>query len=161
MQELKIQYILERLNKELRRFIDTIGDVPYTALPSEKPEIICFAGKIKELTGYDVNEILADREHWTNIIHPEDRERVFTALGRCKDSGVPFEIEYRIIHKDGSLRYVLDKGEPVFNDKGEITQVEGIISAIGQSGRIENIPVLEMSRVTVSDNSSLGALQKI
>ena len=161
MQEAKIQYVLERLNKELHRFIDTIGDIPYIALPSEKPEVICFAGKVKELTGYDANEILADRKHWADMIHPDDQERVFAAFSRCKDSGTPFEIEYQIIHKDGSLRYVLDKGEPVFNNKGEITQVEGIISAIGQSERTENIPVAKISKVAVFNDSNLGALQKI
>jgi two-component system sensor histidine kinase/response regulator len=161
MQEAQIQYVLKRLNKELHRFIDTIGDIPYIALPSEKPEIICFDGKIKELSGYDANEILADREHWRNMIHVDDQERVLAAFSRCKDRGTSFEIEYRIIHKDGSLRYVLDKGEPVFNDKGEVTQVEGIITAIGQSEKIENIPITEMSKVTAFNNRKLCALQKI
>jgi len=161
MQEPKIQYVLERLSKELYRFIDTVGDVPYIASPSENPEIICFAGKIEELTGYDANEILADRQHWANIIHPDDREQVFAALDRCKDSGTSFEVEYRIIHKDGTLRYVMDKGEPVFNNKGEINQVEGIISAIGSSETTENIPISETPKVTMFSNGNLGILQKI
>jgi PAS domain S-box-containing protein len=160
MQETNIRYVLERLCEELYRFIDPVGDVPYIALPSEKPEVICFAGKIRELTGYDANEILTDREHWANIIHPHDRERAFAAFSRCKDSGASFEIEYRIIHKDGSLRYVLDKGEPVFNDKGEITQVEGIISAIGRSERTENIPISEILKATAFNHRNSGALQK-
>ena len=69
MNETKIQTVLSHLSEELHRFIDTIGVIPYVALPSERPEIICFSGKIKQLTGYDVNEILADREHWENMIH--------------------------------------------------------------------------------------------
>ncbi len=161
MQKSKIQFVLERLSKELHRFIDTVGDVPYIALPSEKPDIICFAGKIKELSGYDVNEILADREHWEKMIHPDDCEQVFAAFAGCKNEGTPFNIEYRIVRKDGSLRYVLDKGEPVFNDKGEITQVEGIISAIGWSERTENIPVAEVSNVAVFNDGNLGVLQKV
>jgi PAS domain S-box-containing protein len=161
MNEAKIQTVLSHLSRELHQFINTIGEIPYVALPLEKPEIICFSGKIKELTGYDANEILADREHWADMIHPDDQEWVFAAFSRCKDGGTPFEIEYRIIHKDGSLRYVLDKGEPVFNNKGEITQVEGIISAIGQSEGTENIPVVEISKVAVFNNSNLGALQKV
>jgi len=59
MKEERYQSVLALLDERLRRFIDTIGDVPYIALPAEKPEIICFAGKIKELSGYDANEILA------------------------------------------------------------------------------------------------------
>ncbi len=155
MQKAKIQYVLERLSEELRRFIDTIGDVPYVALPSEKPEIICFSGKIKELTGYDANEILADGQHWANMIHPEDLVRVFDAFNRCKNEGTPFEIKYRLIHKDGSLRYVVDKGEPVFNNKLEITQIEGIITAIGQSCKAENTPLSEITKVTKFGDVSL------
>jgi len=161
MQEAKIQYVLERLSEELRRFIDTIGDVPYVALPSEKPEIICFSGKIKELTGYDANEVLADREQWANIIHLDDQERVFAAFSKCKNCGAPFEIEYRIIHKDGSLRYVLDKGEPVFNDEGQITQVEGLITPLGESGEPADIPLLEVKELTSRSNVNLNNFQKV
>jgi PAS domain S-box-containing protein len=161
MQEAKIQYVLHRLDKELRQLIDTIGDIPYVALPSENPKIICFAGKIKKLSGYDANEILAGRQHWANIIHPDDQERVFDAFAQCKNEGTCFEIEYRIIHKNGTLCYVVDKGEPAFNNKSEITQVEGIINAIGRSEISENIPVVEITKVMASDNYGLGALQKI
>lgn len=161
MQEAKIQHVLRQLNKELHRFIDIIGDVPYIALPLEKPEIICFAGKIKELTGYDANEILADRDHWANMIHPADRERVYAAFSRCKGGGVSFEIEYRIIHKDGSLHYVLDKGEPVFNDKGEIAQIEGIIGDLGEYKEAENMQLSEISETTECSDVDLRVLQKI
>jgi len=156
MKEERYQSVLALLDERLRRFIDTIGDVPYIALPAERPEIICFAGTIKELSGYDVNEILADRQHWANMIHPDDQERVFDVFGECKNSGTAFEIEYRIIHKDGTLRYVVDKGEPVFNGKGEITQIEGIITAIGQSNKAESIPLAEITKVTKFGDVSLS-----
>jgi len=161
MQNAKIQYVLERLSKELLRFIDTIGEIPYVALPSEKPEVICFAGKITELTGYDANEILADREHWEKMIHPDDCERVFAAFARCKNEGMPFNIEYRIVHKDYSVRYVNDKGEPVFDDRGEITQIEGTITPLGAITKTENIPLLEFERTTTSNNVNSNCFQNV
>ena len=148
MQESKIQYVLDRLDKELHRFIDTIGDIPYVAMPSEKPEIICFAGKVKDLSGYDANEILADREHWANMIHPDDQKFVFDAFAQCKNEGTSFYIEYRIVHKNGSLRYVSDKGEAVFNNKGQVIQIEGMITPLGESREPEGIPLLEIKQVT-------------
>lgn len=158
MQETEIQTVLSHLSRELYRFIDTVGDIPYIALPSEKPEIICFSGKIKELSGYDANEILANREHWANMIHPDDKERIFAAFNKCKNEGEPFEIEYRIVHKDGSLRYVIDKGEPVFNNKGEITQIEGLITPIGQGRKTESIPLSEITKVTKVGNVNLSVV---
>jgi len=161
MQEERYQAILALLDERLHRFIDTIGDVPYVALPSERPDIICFAGKIKELSGYDTNEILVDREHWVNLIYPADQEQVFAAFNKCKNEGAPFEIKYRIIHKDGSVRYVTDKGEPVFNDKGEIIQIEGVITAIGESRKIEDILLSEIMEVTKSKNVNSSVFQKV
>ena len=161
MQEKKYQSLLTLLDERLHRFIDTIGDVPYVALPSEKPEIICFAGRIEELTGYDANEILVDREHWLNLIDPQDREQVFAAFDKCKNEGEPFEIKYRIVHKDGSLRYVIDRGEPVFNNKGDITQIEGMIIPIGQSSKLGNIPLSEITQVTKFGNVNSSVFQKV
>ena len=161
MQEKRYQPILALLDEGLHRFIDTIDDIPYVALPSEKPEIICFAGKIKELTGYDANELLANREHWANMIHPDDQEQVFAAFNKCKNEGAPFEIQYRIVHEDGSLRYVIDKGEPVSNSRGEITQIEGVITAIGQSSKAENIPLLEITQVTRFSNVNSSVFKQV
>lgn len=139
MQEMENQSIPAVLDEGLHRFIDTIGEVPYIALPPEQPQIICFAGKVKALSGYDADDILTDRELWIDMIHPDDQERVFAAFGRCRNEGTQFEIEYRIVHKDGSLRYVCDKGEPVFGDSGEITQIEGVITPIGECGKSMNV----------------------
>jgi PAS domain S-box-containing protein len=161
MQEAEIQYVLKRLYEELNQFVETVREIPYVALPSERREIICFAQKIKELSGYDADEILADREYWANLIHPDDRERVFAAYTECKNLGVSFEVEYRIIHKDGSLRCVMDKGKPVFNDRGDIIHIEGAIILVGQSEKAKKTSALDILNVTVFNNDNLYALRKV
>ena len=154
MQESKIQYVLEQLKKELHRFINTLGEVPYVALPSEKPDIVCFCAKVKKLCGYDADDILADRQLWGKMIHPDDCGRVLAAFVRCKNKGMSFNIGYRIVHKDGSVRYVNDKGEPVFDDRGEITQIEGTITPLGEITKTENIPLLEFKKAKTSNVDS-------
>lgn len=140
MQEEKNESELTPLDKELHRLIDTVPEVPYSAFPLERPQFFFIAGRnVEKLTGYSAAEIYANKELWTNMIHPDDREQVFAAFAKCKSKGVGFEIEYRITHKDGSVRYVIDKGEPVFNDKGEITQIEGIITDVSKQKQVEDI----------------------
>jgi PAS domain S-box-containing protein len=160
MNEVKIQTVLSHSNKELNRFIDTIGEIPYVAMPSEKPEIICFSWKIKELTGYDVNKNLYDREHWANMIHPDDQELVFDAFAQCRNEGTSFYIEYRIVHKNGSLRYVSDKGEPVLNNKGQVIQIEGIITPLGENREPGGILLSEINQETNSYVNS-NNIQKV
>ena len=139
MQEKKDQPVLTLLDEELDQLIGSVTEVPYSALPSERPQIFFIAGRsVEVLTGYSAAEIYADRQLWINILHPADRERVFAAFAQCKNEGAPFEIEYRIIHKDHSLRHVIDKGGPVFNDKGQIMEIEGIITDVSEQKQAEN-----------------------
>jgi PAS domain S-box-containing protein len=159
MQEQKNQYDLA--DKELRRLLDSIVVIPYSALPLEQPQIICFARRIEELTGYTADEILANRQLWMSVVYPADRDRVFAAFTRCKNLGIPFEIEYRIIHKDGSLRYVIDEGEPVFNDKGQVTEIEGIITDVGESKKARICVCQRNPEATRLNNVNSDVFQKI
>ncbi len=138
MHEQSNQDDLSFVAEELHQLFDSIPEVAYSTPPSDRPETICFARRIEVLTGYASDEILADKQLWINMIHPADRERVFAAFRQCKDRGTPFEIEYRVIRKDGSVRYVVDEGEPVFDDEGRIIRIEGIITDMTECNKVEN-----------------------
>jgi len=161
MQEWKDQPMLALLDEELHQLIGVVSEIPYSALPLERPEVICFARRVEELTGYTADQILADRRLWMNIIHPDDRDRVFAALARCKDMGIPFEIEYRIIYKSGLLHYVIDKGEPVFNDKGQVTQIDGTLIDIGEYQKAKICVCQKNPKVTKSKIVNSSIFQKV
>jgi len=161
MQEWKDQPMLALLDEELHQLIGAVCEIPYSASPLERPEVICFARRIEELTGYTADQILADRRLWMNIIHPDDRDRVFAALARCKDRGILFEIEYRIIHKSGLLHYVIDKGEPVFNDEGQVTQIDGTITDIGEYQKARICLCQRNPEVTKLNNVNSSIFHKV
>jgi len=161
MQEQENQYELTLLDEELHRLIGAVPQIPYSALPSEQPEIICFAEKIETLSGYSADQILADRQLWVKMIYTADRDRVFAALTKCRNHGIPFEIEYRIIHKDGSLHYVIDEGEPVFDDKGRIIRIEGIITDVSEYRKARICVCQKNPEVTKFNNVNSSVFQKI
>lgn len=150
-------------DKKLLQLLDVvIAGVPYSTPPLERPEIVCFARRVEELTGYTAEEILADRQLWINMIFPADRKRVFAAFAKCGKCGIPFEINYRIIHKDGSEYHVIDEGEPIFDDKGRITRIEGMITAVGEYKGVsisDGRKIQEIAEFNSSVNSSF--LQRI
>jgi PAS domain S-box-containing protein len=56
-------------------------------------------------------------EVWQRSVHPEDLARVMQALEKHLDGQTPlFEVEYRVQHTDGSVRWVLDRGQVVERD---------------------------------------------
>jgi hypothetical protein len=65
MQEAEIkQDVLKRLHKKLTQFVKALCEITYLSLLWEQPEIICFAEEIKELSGYNADETLADIEEF-------------------------------------------------------------------------------------------------
>jgi PAS domain S-box-containing protein len=53
-------------------------------------------------------------------IHPDDRERVLAAARRALDEGVPYDIEYRMVAPDGTVRWVEGKGRVEYHERKPI-----------------------------------------
>src|SRR3990170_6437549 len=62
-------------------------------------------------------------ETFLNCIHPEDREFVNKSLNDALNNKKPNEIEFRILHKDGSVRIVQKKCVPRLNDDGKVIRM--------------------------------------
>ena len=72
----------------------------------------------KRITGYDADEFLADPDLADHIIHPDDKSSVVNHRHDIGAKGVSGEIEFRIIRRDGSYRWVSHICQPVFDEHG-------------------------------------------
>ncbi len=73
----------------------------------------------KSMIGYEDHEIAHDIAEWESRLHPDDRARALAALRSCTEGGeTSYEVEYRFRHKDGSYRWILDRGVAVRNAAG-------------------------------------------
>ena len=73
-----------------------------------------FSPRWKEMLGYEDHELESGFETWRDLIHPEDLERVMTAMEEYLDGRVAhYELEHRLRHKDGSYRWILTRGASV------------------------------------------------
>ncbi|MDM8520428.1 PAS domain-containing protein [Anaerolineales bacterium HSG6] len=77
-------------------------------------------------------------ETLTEIIHPDDREIHNTAVAQTIETGSEkFQINYRIILSDGSIRYLQTQGESEFDEQGNITGLQGIVLDLTREKRIK------------------------
>lgn len=83
---------------------------------------------VETLTGYPAGEFTATppRRAFRDLIHPEDLPRVEREVQAAFAAGTPYETEYRIRHRDGTLRWVYDKGQAAPAPGGEGLLVEGV-----------------------------------
>jgi PAS domain S-box-containing protein len=65
----------------------------------------------KTLLGYEPDEIVDTLEGWSRILHPDDRPTVLAQLENHINGVTPmYEAEYRVFHKDGSVRWFVSRG---------------------------------------------------
>ncbi|MHC5597924.1 MAG: AAA family ATPase [Nostoc sp.] len=60
-------------------------------------------------------------------LHPDDRGLLAESLSRAINEGVEHNLEYRIIHDDGSIRYASCRGKAFFNEAGKATHMSGVV----------------------------------
>jgi PAS domain S-box-containing protein len=65
-----------------------------------------------------------DPRSFVAAIHPEDRPVVVEAIERNRERG--FEVEYRVVRPDGSIRWIWDRGFPIKDHAARVYRVAGI-----------------------------------
>jgi diguanylate cyclase (GGDEF)-like protein/PAS domain S-box-containing protein len=85
----------------------------------------------QRVTGYAPAElVLNGRVSYEEITHPEDRARVRAAIQAAIAERRRFDVEYRIRHADGSVRWVWERGIAVRDTADRVVALEGIVEDV-------------------------------
>jgi diguanylate cyclase (GGDEF)-like protein/PAS domain S-box-containing protein len=76
-----------------------------------------------------VAQITANPRAWLEHIHPDDVERVRSAVAEKTLQG-QFDEEYRILRADGTVRWIRDRAFPVRDAQGRIYRVVGTVEDV-------------------------------
>jgi PAS domain S-box-containing protein len=82
---------------------------------------------------YEYSGISLERcagESWTDMLHPDDRERTQMRWTEAVKTSLPFEIEYRFRRKDGQYRWHLSRAIPIRNSHGQALKWIGTLTDI-------------------------------
>ncbi len=85
-----------------------------------------FSIKWKRAFGYTEEEIGSNFEAWKSLIHPDDCESSVQKIKEYMVSGEGiYENTYRLRCKDGSYRWILSRGQAVWDDQGRAIRIAG------------------------------------
>ena len=73
-----------------------------------------------DLTGFRPAEAMADPSLFTDLVHPDDRARFYETIEASKASLEPFEVDLRIVSRDGAQKWVRGISRPCRADDGAI-----------------------------------------
>jgi PAS domain S-box-containing protein len=88
--------------------------------------------------GYTAEEFLNGLTNFASIMHPDDLERVDREVQSYSANGIDrFQQEYRIITKDGQVRWIDDRTVAERNADGQVTRYQGIVVDITHRKLVE------------------------
>jgi len=112
------------------------------------------------LTGYRPEDLVGNRlVSCEQLTHPEDRVAVRDAIMAAVIDGSRYRIEYRILCKDGSQKWVLERGAGVIDERGERV-LEGFVEDVTeQVSSQRQIAEAELRYRSIFENSVIGMFQ--
>ncbi len=119
---------LSESQRALSTMMDNIPGMAYRSrnVPSWTMEFVstgCY-----ELTGYQAEELVEDRViSFADLIHPEDRQVGWDQVQAALAADKPFQLNYRILTRDGTEKWVWEQGVGVRGADGEVVALEGLV----------------------------------
>lgn len=148
---IQAEELLKENEKKLKSFSYNVpgmiysGNKDWSVRAISNSEMVC---------GYSSEEFLDNKINWTDLIHPDDREMVY-------DQGDDFLIkptsivqEYRILTKQGLVRYVSDHKTSRFSQSMIFDGVDGIVFDITKRKESELELIKAKIRAEINESNS-------
>ena len=128
---------LRESEERYRQIAESIDQVFWvTALHPERAQYVSPA--FEKIWGFPPAKLYRNARAWTDCIVPSDRARVVAAFDACVRGETPhFHAEFRILRPDGSIRWVLDNGVPIRNERGQVYRISGITKDVTERKQAE------------------------
>lgn len=100
---------------------------------------VYYSPRWKTMLGFGENEIGDSAQEWHGRLHPDEREQFRARLINYFKRLTPhFEIEHRMLTRDGSYRWMLTRGLALYDDKGRAYRMAGSQTDITERKRTED-----------------------
>ena len=154
----------ERTAKELReneaRFRQFSEEMPYIIwmMTADRQRVLYVNRAFERIFGRKREDLYALSDVWLDGVHPEDRKHV--AEARLIDrGGDEYCDEFRVVHTDGTVRWLRDRAVPLRNEAGEIYMFAGTAEDITLSRQFaEDLARQQSEFLHVSRLSSVGQM---
>ena len=121
----------EESNRKINALISNLPGIVYKCILDEKWTMLFLNDTILPITGYKKEDLINNKKiAFADIIHPDDKDRVYNTIKTASKSKKQFSIYYKILSKKGNTKWVREKGNFLKEDHDEKIYIEGYIEDI-------------------------------
>ena len=116
---------------------------------------------IAQISGYPAADLINNKvRNYKSLIHSEDRQLVRHTIVQALTNKESFTIEYRILHRNGELRWVYEQGKGVFGAPNQPVYIDGAIFDITETKQArEDLRLAEEKYRGIFENALEGIYQ--
>jgi two-component system cell cycle sensor histidine kinase/response regulator CckA len=134
----QIEVALRESEGRYKRLLDSVTDYIYTVQVEDgRPVATVHGPGCVAVTGYSSEDYEADPYLWHRMIYAQDQDAVIGHAARVIAGETSVALEHRIVHRDGSIRWVRNTSVPHYDERRCLVAYDGLISNITARKRAE------------------------
>lgn len=142
----EVEQALRKSEEQLRQIAENLE--PLVWMYSHDGQPIYMSPMFEKVWGIPLEKWYADGTVCLNAIHPEDRETVSVAFKRMFTHNDNYNLEYRIIRPDRSIRIIRDRAFPIVDESGKVYRIAGIAEDITDRQQEQERTIKAMERLS-------------
>ncbi|MCY7276478.1 MAG: PAS domain-containing protein, partial [Phormidesmis sp. CAN_BIN44] len=87
---------------------------------------IIWSANMEALFGLAPGEFDGSYDQFVARLHPDDRDRVLEAINAAMTPGANYDIEFRVLYPDGTIRWALSQGKVFYDVSGQAIRMSGV-----------------------------------
>jgi PAS domain S-box-containing protein len=140
----EIQERLLQSEDRFRTIVENLPGVVYRCSYDRHWTTLYMSDYSKLLTGYDRSEFESGVVSFRDVVHPDDVDLIRDSTAAALDSNEPFEVRYRVIHQNGDVRWVQDRGRISVDPETGAQRIDGVMLDItDERVREERLELME------------------
>ena len=158
MSNLKIN--LSESETRYDRLISHLTDYIYTVRIENKRAVETYHGPgCFAVTGYRSEDFISNPDLWHSMVHNDDKEAVLERAEAAVQGVEVSPIEHRIIHKDGSIRWVRNNIVLYKDENGNVCSYDGLIKDITELKKAQERAEAKQRQLIQADKmATLGTM---
>jgi PAS domain S-box-containing protein len=126
--------VLRESEERFRQLTENISEVLWMTDPAKR-EVLYVSPAYETIWGRTCKSLMDRSDTFFDAVHPDDRPRVIAAIQANSD--IPYELEYRIVRPDCSVRWIRDRAFPVRDAAGLVIRIAGVAEDVTEKRELE------------------------
>lgn len=122
------QKALKKSKTDFSSLVQNIPGIVYHCALDDDWTMHLISDDVEYITGFPASDFIQNKVRtYASVIHLDDRDYVDQTVHEGIRDKKTYQIEYRVVHKDGTVRWVYEQGKGILGKSGEVLWLDGVV----------------------------------